>query len=133
MQSIPGHQLKVAYQNEQAAELCRSSRLYNAACSRYYYSVYQYLILIYREVESQVNIPSTASHVFTIDKITGDIASRFRSKEKAINLNKDFHLLKKIRTQADYGQVLLDEELSIRARTLAKRIILGLKTVYPLN
>ena len=134
MQSIPTHQLKVAIQNELAAESLKNSKLFNSACSRYYYYVFQHLVVIHRELmPSKKAVPSTLGHLFTMDSITNDISNRLRSQEKALTLNKDFLILKKIRTQADYGQVLLDEEISVRARTIAKRIILGLKTVYPFN
>ncbi len=120
-----------------AADLLHDKSYYLAVAHAAYYSCYQLLKYIWRhhlsrsqdELDVQTSQSRLGSHEFLLNEIVKYISGlrNTNSEEDARILRNDLPQLKRLRTDADYGEAVIGCEKSKEALDLSKKLLLILK------
>lgn len=120
-----------------AADLLHDKSYYLAVAHAAYYSCYQLLKYIWRhpmgrsqeELDVQTSQSCLGSHEFLLNEIVKYISGlrNTNSGEDARILRNDLPQLKRLRTDADYGEAVIGCEKSKKALDLSKKLLLILK------
>ncbi|KZL94192.1 hypothetical protein [Clostridium magnum] len=101
--------LQKSEDNFKTASWAERNNLYDAAVSRYYYSLYEKIIYISKKKGFYTKPPSGQdSHVFTINEFTNNLLSSLPPQEVA-KLSPMFKL-KRLRVDADYNEDRIDNK-----------------------
>lgn len=121
----------------ETAEFLYEEQYYNSSIHCAYYSCFQLLkhivINILKENDYDTNVAAMGqgSHVYTINRVSNDIASKIEVYKKFRWLHREIFDLKDIRHKADYSLDLITESESRKAiQGLTKNIINALKLIY---
>lgn len=115
---------KKAQDNCEVAIWAEQNKKYDVAVSRYYYELYQKIIIISKLKNFYVNPPSGEdSHIYIIENFSKEMETNLSPEE--ITYFKKMKRLKGFRKDADYGDALINENKI----TVFKKIYQEVKSV----
>ncbi len=120
-----------------AADLLHNNFYYPAVAHAAYYSCYQLLQYIWlysmdksqNELDTKTSQSKYGSHEFLLNEVVSYITSlqKTNSREDARDLRNNIPQLKRLRTDADYKDVIFDSKKSKQSIDMSKKLLTILK------